>query len=132
MLRNYKYSKNLNTQIHENDLYRKTNKKIDLVLILIFILFIFPYIMSLYAIMKVFGYNSIILHIVLFMFPFLGCFTNAIYCHFVYQLLTIYLPDDELLKTINVKKYFLGNLFNPIIFGILTLIMIGYEIILFI
>ena len=29
MLRYYKYSKNLNTQIHENDLYRKTNKKID-------------------------------------------------------------------------------------------------------
>lgn len=131
MLKLFNYSKDINNKIHEMELYKKSNKKIDLVLLLVFILFIFPYIMTLYAVMKVFGYNSVILHVVLFLFPILGCFSNAIYCHFAYQLLTIYLPEEEYLKTINVKRYFFGNFLHPIIFGVLLLIMIGYEIILF-
>lgn len=132
MLKLFKYSKDINNQILELNLHKKSNKKIDLVLLLVFILFIFPYIMTVYATMNVFGYNSIVLHIILFLFPILGCLTNAMYCHFAYQLLIIYLPEEEYLKTIDSKKYFLGNLLHPIIFGVLLLIIIGYEIILFI
>ena len=132
MIKLFNYSKDINNTIHELALFKKTNKKLDLVLIPIFILFIFPYIMTLYAIMKVFGYNSIILHVALFIFPVLGCLTNAIYYHFTYQFLTIYLPDEEYLKTIKPVKYFFGNLLHPIIFGTLVLIIIGYEILLYI
>lgn len=132
MFKLFNYSKDINNQIQELNLHKKSNKKIDLVLLLVFVLFMFPYIMTVYAAMKVFGYNSILLHIFLFLFPLIGCLTNAMYCHFAYQLLIIYLPEEEYLKTINSRKYFLGNLLHPIIFGVLLLIMIGYEIILFI
>ena len=128
MLNLLKEWNNTISSIEEQNLVKKTGKRIDLFAILFTTLVVaLPYLIFFFNCYLIYSPNTIIFHIILWTLPFCGNLFFSLNYLFFYQILKIYLKDEFILNQTSGKRIFFGGLIYPFTFIAFTILCIALE-----